>query len=131
MFPTSTSPALQCSNRYVFLPEARFDRIHSSCIDQSSSQSWSNFWDDTEDERYRALDINLSHVLKLTRIAIRAVLGRDKPGVVLMISSIGGLRSSYAPVMYCTAKHALVGFTKGMAVADDAEGVKVVCICPG
>lgn len=100
-------------------------------IDQASLQSWSNFWDDTEDDRYRALDINISHVLKLTRIAIRAVLGRDKPGVVLIIASIAGLRSSYAPVMYCTSKHALVGFTKGMAVADDHEGVKVVCICPG
>ena len=70
-------------------------------------------------------------MLKLTRIAIRAVLGRDKPGVVLIISSIAGLQAAYAPVMYCAAKHALVGFTKGMATADKEEGVKVVCICPG
>ena len=32
--------------------------------------AWSNFWDDTEEERYASVDINLSAVIKLTRMAM-------------------------------------------------------------
>lgn len=33
--------------------------------------------------------------------------------------------------MYCTTKHALVGFTRSVGELDNHEGVKVVTICPG
>jgi NAD(P)-dependent dehydrogenase (short-subunit alcohol dehydrogenase family) len=69
--------------------------------------------------------------VKLTRIAIRALLKYDKKGVVLLVSSLSGLRSKYGSVLYCTTKHAIVGFVKGMGLSEDLEGVKVVGICPG
>jgi hypothetical protein len=40
--------------------------------------SWSNFWDDTEDESYKTARINVNHPLKLTRIATRALLAKNK-----------------------------------------------------
>jgi NAD(P)-dependent dehydrogenase (short-subunit alcohol dehydrogenase family) len=50
---------------------------------------------------------------------------------VLLVSSLSGLRSKYGSVLYCASKHAIVGFVKGMGLAEDLEGVKVVGICPG
>ena len=61
---------------------------------------------------------------------MRALLSKNKPGVVLIVSSVAGLQGYYAPALYSTAKHAIIGFVKCMASADQEEGVKVVCICP-
>ncbi|CRG86918.1 Putative hydrolase Mb2248c [Talaromyces islandicus] len=92
---------------------------------------WSNFWDDTETESYRSVQINVNHPLKLTRIALRALLSRNKKGVVLIVASMGGYQGNIAATMYCTTKHALVGFTRSIGQLDSHEGVKVVTICPG
>ena len=96
-----------------------------------SSQTWSNFWDDPESERYAQVDINVNHPIKLTRIAIRALLGSNKKDVVCITASIGGIAGSYPAPLYCATKHAMVGFVKSMAEADPLEGVKIVTICPG
>lgn len=77
------------------------------------------------------MEINVNHPIKLTRIAMRALLGRDKKGVVLMIASVAGLVGFYDSPLYGATKHAIVGFVKAMAEADALEGVKVVAICPG
>lgn len=53
-------------------------------------QAWSNWWDDTEDDRYAELDINVTHALKLSRIAMRALLSRGKRGVILIVASLAG-----------------------------------------
>lgn len=95
--------------------------------------AWSNFWDDTEDaqEHYATVSINVEHPIKLTRIAIRSLLGRNKKGVVLCVASMSGLRSKFGSVLYCATKHAIVGFVKGLGLLEEAEGIKVVAICPG
>ncbi|KAH0537501.1 hypothetical protein FGG08_005719 [Glutinoglossum americanum] len=91
----------------------------------------SNFWDDTEDDGYASLGVNLVHPIKLARIAIRELIGKDKPGVVLIIASMAGLIPLYADPLYSAAKHAMVGFARGMGHADELEGVRVAAICPG
>jgi len=93
--------------------------------------TWSNFWNDTEDERYAQVDINVNHPIKLTRIGIRALLGKNKKGVVVITASTAGLGGNYNASLYCATKHAIVGFVKSMGEADQLEGIKVVAICPG
>ena len=92
---------------------------------------WSIFWMDAETDRYAEVDINISHPIKLARIALRALLGADKKGVVLMVASVAGLTGIYPTPLYCATKHAIVGFVKSMAEADAEEGIKVVAVCPG
>ncbi|KAF2186195.1 NAD(P)-binding protein [Zopfia rhizophila CBS 207.26] len=92
---------------------------------------WSNFWDDTEDQRYAAVDINVNHPIKLTRIAIRALREKNKKGVVLIMSSIAGYSRLFGAPMYATTKHALVGFARSMKELDELVGIKVVAMCPG
>lgn len=93
---------------------------------------WSNFWDDAEEEGgYATIKINTEHPIKLTRLAVRALLGADKKGVVMHVASGAGLVGSWGCALYCASKHAIVGLCKSLGHADDAVGVKVVCICPG
>lgn len=93
--------------------------------------AWSNFWDDTEEEGYATIKINTEHPIKLTRLAIRALLGADKKGVVVHVASGAGLIGTLGAALYCASKHAVVGLCKSLGHTDEAEGVKVVCICPG
>ncbi|KIW28937.1 uncharacterized protein PV07_04789 [Cladophialophora immunda] len=93
--------------------------------------SWSNFWDDTEDDWYRTVQINLNHPIKLTRLAFEALLSTNKKGVVCLVSSTAGIRANYFIPLYAATKHGVLGFAKSMAQADLDEGVRVVCVMPG
>ena len=62
---------------------------------------------------------------------MRALLGRDKKGVVVLVSSIAGYAKNYSSPLYVATKHALVGFTRSMGDAEELQGVKVVSVCPG
>ncbi|KAF2096902.1 NAD(P)-binding protein [Rhizodiscina lignyota] len=93
--------------------------------------SWSNFWDDTEAETYKTIQINLHHPIKLTRLAIRALASANKKGVVCLVSSSAGIRGNYMIPVYVATKHGVVGFAKSLSKADKDEGVKIVCVMPG
>lgn len=69
--------------------------------------------------------------IKLTRLALRALLGSNKNGVVVLVSSMAGYSKHYSAPLYSATKHAVVGFARSMGAAEQVQGVKVVCICPG
>jgi short-subunit dehydrogenase len=77
------------------------------------------------------IEINVNHPIKLTRLAMRALAGANKKGVVCLVASTAGIRANYLASLYTASKHAVVGFAKAMGQADPEEGVKVVAICPG
>ena len=94
-------------------------------------ETWSNFWDDTEEDGYSQVDINVIHPLKLSRIAIRALLRKNKKGVILITASLAGFQGTFSAALYCSTKHAIVGFVRSMAELDRLEGIKVVAVAPG
>lgn len=69
--------------------------------------------------------------IKLTRLAMRALLGKDKQGVVAIVASIAGYSKQYPAPIYSATKHAMVGFTRSLGDAQQVQGVKVVAVCPG
>lgn len=77
------------------------------------------------------MNININHPLKLSRIAIRALLGKNKKGVILITASIAGFAGTYSAPLYVSTKHAIVGFVRSMAQLDELEGVKVCAVAPG
>ncbi|KAF2265054.1 NAD(P)-binding protein [Lojkania enalia] len=91
---------------------------------------FSNFWLDTETESYKQVEVNVSHPIKLTRMAIKKSLGRGKRASVCIIASIAGIAGSIAAPLYCATKHAIVGFTKSVKDTESFTGVKVTTICP-
>lgn len=54
-----------------------------------------------------------------------------KSGSVINISSEAGLKGLKNRAAYCTAKSALIGMTKAMAVDHSPLGIRVNCVCPG
>ncbi|EON66894.1 hypothetical protein W97_06297 [Coniosporium apollinis CBS 100218] len=93
--------------------------------------SWSNFWDDTENNGYKTVDININHPVKATRLAIRSFLKANKPGVVVHISSIGGQTTRLSVPIYCATKAFINHFVRGMTELDEREGIRVVAVAPG
>jgi NAD(P)-dependent dehydrogenase (short-subunit alcohol dehydrogenase family) len=69
--------------------------------------------------------------MKLSRIAIRTLLGKNKKGVILITASLAGFQGTFSAPLYCATKHAIVGFVRSLAELDRLEGIKVVCVAPG
>jgi 3-hydroxybutyrate dehydrogenase len=94
--------------------------------------SSNSFWADSDsDSRYKILDINLVHPIKMTRIAVRRLVEAKKGGVICHTSSIAGQRSSIITPLYTASKHGVNSIIRGMAPLGDLIGIKVVGVAPG
>lgn len=55
----------------------------------------------------------------------------DGTGRIVNIASVLGLRGVPDQTAYCAAKHAVVGFTRALALALAPRGITVNALCPG
>ncbi|KAK0107940.1 hypothetical protein ONS96_003725 [Cadophora gregata f. sp. sojae] len=84
----------------------------------------SNFWhppgtppskDDPSTSRYALLDINLTHPIRVTQLAISHFLAHKKPGTIPHISSVAGQAPFFPTPVYVATKHAISGFVRSLA----------------
>ncbi|TVY27587.1 15-hydroxyprostaglandin dehydrogenase [NAD(+)] [Lachnellula hyalina] len=89
---------------------------------------WSNFWippgtgtsrDTIEGSRYAILDINVTHPIRVTQMAISHFLKRNKPGVIVHISSVGGQAPNFPTPVYVATKHAINGLVRSLDRLED------------
>lgn len=109
---------------------------------------WSNFWqppgtalskDAVDDGRYATLDINVTHPIRSTQLAIAAFLRAQKesassvrtPKRVLIISSVAGQTCNLHTPIYTAAKHAMNGFIRSLAALEARFGIRVNGVAPG
>ncbi|KAF1931923.1 NAD(P)-binding protein [Didymella exigua CBS 183.55] len=107
---------------------------------------WSNFWhppgsptsrDQQNGGRYATLDINVTHPIRCTQLAISAFLASQKatqqksPKRVLIVSSIAGQNSNLHTPIYVAAKHAMNGFVRSLAALEQQLGIRVNGVAPG
>jgi 3-hydroxybutyrate dehydrogenase len=82
-------------------------------------------------ERWDAIiAINLSSAFHTTRLAIGAMKAANW-GRIINVASTHGLVASPQKSAYVASKHAIVGFTKSIALETATTGVTSNAICPG
>jgi len=75
------------------------------------------------------IDVNLKGSLYFCRAVIGNMI-ENKRGVMINLGSIEGVTGSTA-VEYCTAKSAMIGMTKSLALCGAPYGVRACCVSPG
>ncbi|OAA54936.1 NAD(P)-binding domain protein [Cordyceps fumosorosea ARSEF 2679] len=107
----------------------------------------SNFWhppgssksrDFVDANHYTALDINLTHPIRATQLALQywmrggpAAATEPAPKRVVNIASIAGYTPVFPCPLYAAAKFGVVGFTRSLAPLEAAAGVRVCAVAPG
>ncbi|XTI89327.1 15-hydroxyprostaglandin dehydrogenase [Cenococcum geophilum] len=91
---------------------------------------WFNFWEDPGTDGYKSVDINVAHAIKFTRTSIRALLGKNRKGVILAVGSIARQTPDFTRPLCVATKHAISGFVRSLAFLDEYPGITVVCSAP-
>jgi NAD(P)-dependent dehydrogenase (short-subunit alcohol dehydrogenase family) len=76
------------------------------------------------------LAVNLLSAVAACQAVLPAMRAR-RFGRIINIASTAGLKGYAYVTAYVAAKHALVGFTKALALETVADGVTVNAVCPG
>jgi 3-hydroxybutyrate dehydrogenase len=102
------------------------------------SKPWSSFWnfddgvDSISTNSYKTIEINVTHPIRATQLAIdsftRQKLGH---GVVVIISSIAAQVAPLPTPMYAASKHAMSGFTRSLANLEPTINIRVNAVAPG
>jgi NAD(P)-dependent dehydrogenase (short-subunit alcohol dehydrogenase family) len=74
--------------------------------------------------------LNLTTAVVSVRETLPAIIERGG-GSVVVVSSVAGLTAAGALITYTTAKTALLGFVRSVAVDYGPRGVRVNAVCPG
>ena len=92
---------------------------HTAPVEEFSTTAWEE-----------GLAVNVSAAFHTTRLVIPA-MKRQAWGRIINVSSIYGLRGAVNRVSYVTAKTALIGMTRAVALETVAHGITCNAVCPG
>ncbi|KAG5388029.1 hypothetical protein IGI04_029570 [Brassica rapa subsp. trilocularis] len=102
-----------CINNAGIANPARFDKD-----DSDGSRSWRH-----------TINVDLVAVVESTQLAIKAMKGKQKPGVIINMGSAAGLYPMSFDPIYSAAKGGVVLFTRSLAHLK-RQGVRINVLCP-
>lgn len=86
--------------------------------------------EDTTLERFRAtLDVGIQAGFQLAKAVWPAM--KERGGALVFVSSRSGIEGFADETAYCSAKHALEGFSKSLALEGEEHGILSVTVTPG
>ena len=107
---------------------------------------FSNFWrppgqppsqDDLQGDRYACLDVNITHPIRVTQLAISYFLSAtpkvstNNPKSIIHTSSVAGQLTPLPVPLYVASKHAINGFVRSLAHLESTLGIRVAAVAPG
>ncbi|MCG6879838.1 MAG: SDR family oxidoreductase [Deltaproteobacteria bacterium] len=99
-------------------------------INSAGLGMYGDFLSSTEALWRRLFEINLFSTVFLTREVLPHMQDRNQ-GLIVNIASIGGLIAHSGNVTpYVASKHAVVGFSRGLAMDLKGSGIRVLAVCP-
>ncbi len=84
-----------------------------------------------EDDWNAILDLNLSGVFRVAQAAAREMIADGRPGSIVNIASILGLRVARAVASYAASKAAVIHLSKALALEWAQHGIRVNVLAPG
>ncbi|KAJ5097483.1 hypothetical protein N7456_008204 [Penicillium angulare] len=109
--------------------------------------AWSSFWhppktptnpnspskDDANGNpgHYSVLDINLTHPIRLSQLAIAHWTKRRMPGSLLVVGSMAGYMHGLGSPLYFASKHGAQAFVRSLGSLRDPLGIRSMLIAPG
>lgn len=84
-----------------------------------------------EEDWDKVMDINAKGVFLMSQHAARQMLKQESKGKIINMSSQAGKNGYRGMGNYVASKHAVIGFTKTMAVELASEKINVNAVCPG
>lgn len=78
----------------------------------------------------KVIGVNLNGPFYSCRLAVPLMMKKGK-GIIINISSIGGMNGARAGAAYTASKHALVGLTKNIGFMYGTKGIRCNAIAPG
>lgn len=84
----------------------------------------------TEQQWYDVINTNLNSVFICSRLVIEGMIAKGW-GRIINISSVNGQKGAYGQTNYSSAKSAMYGFAKSLALEVAKKGITVNCISPG
>lgn len=90
-----------------------------------------DLWQLDEEELERTHDVNLRGVMRTAKHALARMRTQASGGSIILVSSITALNGRTPNVAYMTAKAAMLGLNRHIAVHYAAEGIRCNAVCPG
>ncbi len=87
--------------------------------------------DTVEDATWeRMLAVNLTGTMRVCRAAI-ALLREGGGGAIVNVASVAAFNSTPGSASYAPSKAGVVAYTRSLAYALGADGIRANCLCPG
>jgi NAD(P)-dependent dehydrogenase (short-subunit alcohol dehydrogenase family) len=107
-----------------------FGRIDVLVCNAASNPHYGPMHTITDDQLRKILDNNIvSNHWLITMVAPQMIARKD--GVIIIVSSIGGLRGSPVIGSYCISKAADLQLARNLAVELGPHNIRINCIAPG
>lgn len=108
----------------------RFGGPAGVLVNNAGIQRYSTVTTTTEQEWDRVMNVNLKGAFLCAKHAIPGMMEIESGGVIVNVASVQSFVSQPNVAPYTTAKTALLGLTRSIAV-DYAPKVRCVAVCPG
>ena len=89
-------------------------------------------WDSLdEDTCRRTLDLNVTGMLMMAKLAIDHLRAEKKGGSIVNVASVNSFMAEPHSICYDTSKGAILMMTRSLAVETFKDNINVNCLCPG